>query len=137
VVGGDVELGYSQYFGNSLLLKIRARVYQQTAAAFFKDAFFYETESTAGAYFTGDRELSPVRSALVGAKLTLISIRDDKPVWHLFDRLQLNVKGDVLILDQLPANDLSQNPMGISKQFLYGNGLLDAVILQLGLLGNY
>ena len=30
----------------------------------------YETESTAGEYFTGDRELSPVRNATVGAKLT-------------------------------------------------------------------
>src|SRR5262249_51639047 len=63
VIGGDVELGYSQYIGTSLLLKVHARVYQQSAAAFFKDAFFYETQSTAGSYYTGDRELSPVRNA--------------------------------------------------------------------------
>jgi hypothetical protein len=137
VAGGDVEMGYSQYIGNSLLLKIHARVYQQSAAKFFKDAFFYETESTAGEYFTGDRELSPVRSGLVGAKLTLINVAGDKPVWHLFDRLEFNLKGDVLILDQLAADSTLDNPMGISKQFLYGNGLLDAVILQLGLLGSY
>jgi hypothetical protein len=40
VVGGDVELAYSQYIGNSLLLRFHARVYEQTAAKFFKDAFF-------------------------------------------------------------------------------------------------
>ena len=39
VVGGDVELGYSQYIGKSLLLRLHARVYQKSAAAFFKDAF--------------------------------------------------------------------------------------------------
>jgi hypothetical protein len=137
VAGGDLELGYSQYVGNSLLLKIHARVYQQSAAKFFKDAFFYETESTAGEYYTGDRELSPVRTAIFGAKLTLITVAGDKPVWHLFDKLQLNLKGDVLILDQLAADSTIDNPMGIDKQFLYGNSLFDAVILQLGLLGNY
>ena len=137
VIGGDVELAYSQYIGSSLLLKIHARVYQQSAAKFFKDAFFYQNESTAGAYFTGDRELSPVRTGLFGAKLTLINVAGDKPVWHLFDRLEFNLKGDVLILDQLPADSTLDNPAGISNQFLYGNGLLDAVILQLGLLGSY
>jgi hypothetical protein len=137
VAGGDLELGYSQYNGNTLLLKIHARVYQQSAAKFFKDAFFYETESTAGEYYTGDRELSPVRSGVLGAKLTLINVADDKPVWGFLDRLEFNLKGDVLILDQLPADSSLSNPMGIDKQFLYGNGLLDAVILQLGILGNY
>jgi hypothetical protein len=137
VIGGDAELGYSQYVGNSLLLKFHARVYQQTAAKFFKDAFFYETESTAGQYYTGDRELSPVRSAMVGGKITVISVGGDKPVWGLFDKLDFNVKGDILILDQLPADSTLDNPMGISTQFLYGTGLFDAVIFQLGLLGTY
>jgi hypothetical protein len=137
VIAGDVELGYSQYIGKSLLLKVHARVYQQSAATFFKDAFYYQTQSTAGAYFTGDRELSPVRNATLGAKLTLITLRGDKPVWGLFDKLQFNAKADVLLLDVLPADNLADNPMGIDKQFIYGNSLIDAVILQLGLQGNY
>ena len=137
VIAGDVELAYSQYLGNSLLLRFHARVYQQTAAKFFKDAFFYETESTAGEFFTGDRELSPVRNAIIGGKLTLITLAGNKPVWHIFDKLQLNLKADILMLDLLPANNLADNPMGIDKQFIYGNSLVDAVILQLGLLGNY
>lgn len=137
VIGGDLELAYSQYFGNSLLLRFRLRAYQQTAAAFFKDAFFYETESTAGEYFTGDRELSPVRNALAGAKLTLITVGEDKPVWGLFDKLQLNLKGDVLLLTPVAADNSAENPMGIDKQFLNGNALVDGVALQLGLLGHY
>lgn len=137
VIGGDVELAYSQYIGNALLVRFRARAYQQSAAAFFKDAFFYETESTAGEYFTGDRELSPVRSALVGAKLTLITVGEDRPVWGLFDKLQFNLKGDLLVLVPLAADRPADNQAGIDKQFLNGNSLLDAVVLQLGLLGNY
>ncbi|MFT3700307.1 MAG: DUF3570 domain-containing protein [Kofleriaceae bacterium] len=137
VIGGDAELGYSQYIGNSFLLTFHARVYQQSAAAFFKDAFFYQTESTAGEYYTGDRELSPVRNALIGAKATVITVGGDHPVWGLFDKLDFNVKADLLILDQLPADPSLDNPMGIDKQFLYGTGLLDAVIFQLGLLATY
>lgn len=137
VVGGDVELGYSQYIGKSLLLKIHARVYQQTAAKFFKDAFYYQTQSTAGEFFTGDRELSPVRNATIGGKLTLITLGGDKPVWGMFDKLQVNAKADILMLDVLAADSLTDNPMGIDKQFIYGNSLIDGVVLQLGLLGNY
>jgi hypothetical protein len=135
VVGGNVELAYSQYMGKSLLLKLHARVYQQSAANFFKDAFFYENESTAGEYFTGDRELAPVRNVSFGGKLTIITIGEDKPVWHLFDKLQLLASAEALMIDTLPAD--SNNPQGTSKQFLYGNKLFDAFTLQLGLLGNY
>ncbi len=135
VVAGNVELGYSQYVGKNLLLKLHARVYQQSAASFFKDAFFYETESTAGEYFTGDRELAPVRNVNLGGKLTLITIGDDKPVWGLFDKLQLLAKGEIMLFDNLAAD--AGNSAGIDKQFINGGSLIDAVVIQLGLLGNY
>ena len=109
----------------------------QSAATFFKDEFYYETESTAGEFFTGDRELSPVRNVTVGAKLTLISVGGEKPVWGLFDKLQFNLRTDVLFLDLLAADDTAANTGGIDSQFIYGNSLIDAVTIQLGLLGNY
>ena len=128
------ELGYSQYAGQSLLLSLRGRIYQQSEANFFKDAFFYDTEGPAGTYFTGDRELSPIRNVLLGAKLSYIGINQKGgPVWGIFDSVQLDLKGDVLMLDELPANPLDQNPMGIDKQFLSSGQLLDAFVLQLGL----
>ncbi|MBL0218301.1 MAG: DUF3570 domain-containing protein [Myxococcales bacterium] len=137
VVGGNLELGYSQYVGKSLLLRFYGRLYQQTAAKFFKDAFYYQTESTAGEYFTGDRELSPVRNVSVGTKLTLITIGGDKPVWGLFDKLQFNLRGDIMFIDNLAADNEASNAGGIDKQFIYGTSLIDAITLQLGLLGNY
>jgi hypothetical protein len=137
VVGGNVELAYSQYVGKPLLLRFYARAYQQTAATFFKDAFYYETESTAGEYFTGDRELSPVRNVLAGAKLNLITVGEEKPVWGMFDKLQFTLRGELMLIDNIAADSLENNTGGIDTQFIYGNSLIDAVTLQLGLLGNY
>ncbi|MDL2336099.1 MAG: hypothetical protein QFC55_08725, partial [Chloroflexota bacterium] len=65
------------------------------------------------------------------------SIGGDKPVWGLFDKLQFNLRGDVMFIDNLAADDLSTNAGGIDKQFIYGTSLIDAITLQLGLLGNY
>lgn len=137
VTAGNLELGYSQYMGKALLLRVFARIYQQSAATFFKDAFYYETESTAGEYFTGDRELSPVRNATVGGKLTVITVGEDEPVLGLFDRLALNVRGEVMLIDLVAADSLADNPRGIDDQFIYGQSLVDAIVIQLGLLGSY
>jgi hypothetical protein len=137
VTGGNVGLGYSQYLGKPLLLRVYVRAYQQTAATFFRDAFFYETLSTAGEYWTGDRELSPVRNATLGGKLSLITVGEDKPVWGLFDKLQLHAKGELMLIDVVAADSLEMNVDGIDRQFIYGNSLIDGVVLQLGLLANY
>lgn len=132
------EMGYSQYLGRSLLFRFHTRFYQQSAATFFKDAYFYETEGPAGSYFTGDRELGRLRNMMGGAKLSYIKeAGDDAQVWGLFDQLQLNLKGDVLLLDELPANNEDENPVGIGSQFLTSGQLLDAFMVQVGLLLRY
>ncbi len=134
VESGAVEMMWSQYFGDNLLVDLHGRVSQQTAATFFKDAFFYQTESTAGAYFTGDRELSPVRNILFGARLVVVSTSsDDHKVWGVFDRLQVGVKADLISLDQLPADKTDANLVGTANQFLT-NGFLNAFVLQASLL---
>lgn len=137
VTSGNVGLGFSQYIGKPLLLRVQLRVYQQSAATFFRDAFFYETLSSAGEYWTGDRELSPVRNATLGGKLTLITVGGDRPVWGLFDKLQLSARADLMMIGVVAADSLAMNVAGIDKQFIYGNGLIDGVVLQLGLLGSY
>ncbi len=133
VNSGSLELGYSQYAGSDLLLHLRARVYQQQEATFFKDAFFYETESAAGAYFTGDRELGRLRHAIVGAKLTVLTFAEETLVWGLFEAIRIHLAGDVFFLDELPADDEARNLAGINDQFLSSNQRLDAFTLQLSL----
>lgn len=138
VNAATVELGYSQYLGDSLVFRLRGHLHQQTAATFFKDAFYYQTESSAGAYFTGDRELGAIRDVMVGGKLTMISVaEDDHDLLGVFERLQLNLKADVLFLDELAADDPAGNPAGIDGQFLSSGQLVDAFTLQLGLQLDY
>lgn len=138
VNAGTLGVAFSKYAGSSLLLRVHGRLHQQTAATFFKDAFFYETESTAGEYFTGDRELSPVRNAVVGAKLTVLSVaEDDASVWGLFDAITFNLKGDLYLLSESPADDVDANLGGIDRQFLSSGQRLDAFVVQLGLLADY
>jgi hypothetical protein len=133
-----LEMSYHQYLGKHLLFRFRGRGYQQTSATFFKDAFFYETEGPAGAYFTGDRELAPLRHVLAGAKLSYVAAGEDgENVWGLFDEVDLNLKADALFYQELAADDELLNPMGIEGQFLTGDGALDAFVLQLGLILRY
>jgi len=137
VESGAAEMAWTQYFGDSLLIDLHGRLSQQTAATFFKDAFFYQTESTAGAYFTGDRELSPVRNIMVGARLLVVSTASDEhQVWGVFDRLSFGIKGDLISLDQLPADKVAKNQDGTDNQFLT-SGLLNAFVLQVSILASF
>lgn len=138
LVSGTGQMAYSQYAGNNLLLKVRARVYQQKEARFFKDAFFYETEGPAGTYFTGDRELGRLRHVTLGGKMSLIKVKEGGgDVFAFFDSLRLNLKADVMLLQELPADDIDANIAGIDRQFLNSGKALDAFVLQLGLLLTY
>lgn len=131
-------MGWSQYFADSLLLRVRGRIYQQTEAVFFKDAFFYDTEGAAGEYFTGDRELGAIRNIVSGAKLSYISFDEEGgEVWGVFDQVQLNLKADLFLFDELPADPIEDNRAGIDRQFLSSGQFLDAFVLQLGLLMRY
>ena len=136
VNSGTAELGYSQYLGSSLLARVRARYYQQSSSTFFKDAFLYQTESTAGEFFTGDRELAPVRNILLGGKLSLLTLAEDgKQVWGAFDKVQFNVKADILFLAELAADDVDDEFR--ADQFLTGDQLLDVIVVQAGVLLSY
>jgi hypothetical protein len=133
-----VEGDYSMYLGRKLLLRFGGRVYQQTEATFFKDAFFYQVEGPAEEFFTGDRELAPVRNVTLGAKFSYIAAHEDgRDVWGLFDEVRFNLKGDILLLDELPADPTELNLGGTDRQFLNAGQFLDAFVLQLGLLTRY
>ncbi len=138
VNSATLGLGYSQYFGKSLLLRTEMRIYQQSEATFFKDAFFYETEGSAGEFFTGDRELGAIRNIVSGAKLSYIKYNESgEPFWGIFDELSFNLKGEFYLFDELPADPIEDNRDGIDRQFLSSGQTLDAFALQLGLLFKY
>jgi hypothetical protein len=138
VEAGSAEMSYTQYVGSALLFELRSRVYQQSQATFFKDAFFYETESTAGAYFTGDRELAPLRNVLAGAKLAYARAGSDgEPVWRVFDEVVFHLKAELLFYDELDAESAGPNLAGTGDQFATSDGIVDALLVQLGLRMRY
>lgn len=87
------ELAYEQVIGVGLRLRGRGRYYLQTGAAFFSDDYLLEPK---GQYFTGDRELSQMRSALLGAQLSWTVPSNDAGKVLFFDGLTLAIKGDIL-----------------------------------------
>ncbi|MET0341750.1 MAG: DUF3570 domain-containing protein [Polyangiales bacterium] len=60
------ELGFERALGAHLRLRLRGRYYRQSGAAFFSDDYGLAPK---GAYFTGDRELSPLDDWLFGVRL--------------------------------------------------------------------
>ncbi len=133
LTAGSAELAYSQYTGTSLLWRARARFYAQSAADFFRDAYYYESEGESASHFTGDRELSRLRHITLGGKLSYLATRRADKVWGWFDELRVNIKGDVLFYQELATPEDTANPTGIARQFLGSDQVVDGFVLQIGL----
>jgi hypothetical protein len=129
VDSGTVEMSYHQYLGQKILFRLRARAYQQTKAVFFEDAIDYANFGATGAFFTGDRELSPLRNELVGAKMSYLAVADDAGlVWGLFDEIDFHLRAEGIW-----AQSLTDTPPGGDV----GGPLPDMIIVSLGLLMRY
>jgi len=88
------ELAYEQVVGGGLRLRAQARYYNQSGAAFYSDDYVLQPR---GQYFTGDRELSPMRSVLIGAKLTWsVPANDEGMVLGVLNTFELVAKADLL-----------------------------------------
>jgi hypothetical protein len=122
-------MAYHQYLGRSVLFRLRTRAYQQTKAVFFEDAIDYANFGSTGEYFTGDRELSPLRNVLVGGKMSVLSAADDGgSVWGLFDELDFHLRADGIWAQSLTDTAPGGDPGGI---------LPDVLIVSAGLLLRY
>lgn len=88
------ELAYDQRLFGEVRLRARGRYYTQGGATFYSDDYIF---SPRGRYFTGDRELSAMRSVLFG-----LSVRWNAPsdaqgnVLGVLSSFELILKGDVL-----------------------------------------
>lgn len=89
-----LELAYEQTVAAGLRLRARGRYYAQSAAAFYSDDYVLDPR---GRYFTGDRELSPMRSLLIGGQmLWAVPPKADGQVLGFLSGLELTLKGDIL-----------------------------------------
>lgn len=83
------EAAYERGLGGLFRVRVRGRYYHQGGAAFYSDDYGLNPR---GQYFTGDRELSPMRSWLVGARF------DFTPdvASSFLDTLRVVLKADLL-----------------------------------------
>jgi hypothetical protein len=72
IVGQTYEADFEKSLGSWLRLQVRGRYYRQTAAVFWSDDYTggEPLNGPRGQYFSGDREVSPLKSVLGGARFT-------------------------------------------------------------------
>ena len=88
------DLGYEQRLVAGLRMRAHARYYLQSGADFYSDDY---VRSPRGQYFTGDRELSEMRSLMLGSALRWSPPpADDGEVLGFLDRFTLALELDVL-----------------------------------------
>jgi hypothetical protein len=94
IVSLSGELAYDQTLGGAFRLRARGRYYTQNSATFYSDDYVLDPR---GRYFTGDRELSEMRSLLVGVALIWSAPPDAAGnVLSFLSGLQLTLKADGL-----------------------------------------
>jgi len=95
VRAATAELTWNKYFGKLFLFGLRGRFHQQEGAAFYRTAEDYATQGAPGTYWTGDRELSPMKSALGGVKATILVVPEHAKSWY--DEFDFELKWDTLV----------------------------------------
>jgi hypothetical protein len=94
VRAATAEAEVLKYLGPQIIVGVHGRFHLQGGAIFFRRALDYRTLGPVGQYWTGDRELSPLRTLLGGAKLTYLRRPDPSRSW--IDEFELSVKFDFL-----------------------------------------
>jgi hypothetical protein len=90
----SAELGYEQSLGTDLRLRVRGRYHIQSGAAFYSDDYVLAPR---GQYFTGDRDLSPLKTVMVGGEVTYaVPANENGEVLGIFSSFSLKLKGDLL-----------------------------------------
>jgi hypothetical protein len=94
ILSWTAELGYEQSLGRGVRLRARGRFYSQGGAAFYSDDYVLQPR---GQYFTGDRELSPMRSVMLGGQLVwTVPANERGEVLGFLGSLELALKADLL-----------------------------------------
>jgi len=95
---GTGEVVFQKYLATWLLLKANGRYHRQNGAKFYRTADDYRSLGPAGAYWTGDRELSPMHNWFVGGKLAYLQAsQEGRLVWGAFNQIELGLAMDYLI----------------------------------------
>lgn len=87
------DLGLRKYLADALILALDGRYHLQTGAIFYRSARDYVNKGPAGAYWTGDRELSPMGTVSGGLKLAYLKRRGQE-LDGFFDEVEFSIRFD-------------------------------------------
>ncbi len=98
------DLQVNKYLTQSMLLTLHGRYHLQSGATFYRDGEGYRVNGPAGQYWTGDRELSPMHTTLVGGKMAFLRRpQQERTSW--FAEMEADVKYEFMMyhLDSVNA----------------------------------
>jgi hypothetical protein len=95
------EAEFEKYFGESFRAQVRGRFYRQSGALFWSDDYTGGDAPLGpkGQYFTGDRELSPFTSVLLGLRATLNVAPESGRILGIISNLKLTGSVDAMQFD--------------------------------------
>jgi len=98
IKSGTLEAELEKYFGESFRAMVRGRLYKQTGAVFWSDDYTGGDAPLGprGQYWTGDRELSPFWSWLLGARLTYTITPQKGRILGLMSSFKIALSADVM-----------------------------------------
>ncbi len=98
IESGTADAEFEKYFGERFRAVARARFYKQSGALFWSDDYSGGNAPLGpkGQYFTGDRELSPFESILLGLGATYAVTPTKGRILGLMSTFKLQANGDVI-----------------------------------------
>jgi hypothetical protein len=98
VKSGTLEIEAEKYIFPWLRLRVGGRYYRQSGAMFWSDDYTggEPVHGPRGQYWSGDRELSPFSSVLVGSRLLASWMAEDRRILGIFQGFQAGLGLDVL-----------------------------------------
>lgn len=118
----DVEL--EKYFGESFRLQGRGRLYRQNGAVFWSDDYSGGDRPLGprGQYWTGDRELSPMTSLLVGIKAAYVISPSKGRILGLMTNLKFSASADMIQFNY-DEYTLGGSTISSARAFIFGLSL--------------
>ena len=121
VRSGTVEAEFEKYLGESFRVMARGRFYKQSGALFWSDDYTGGDRPLGpkGQYWTGDRELSPFSSWLVGARATYTVRPANGRIFGIMESFKAGLSGDMLVL-KYDEFTLGGQPIGNARAYILG-----------------